>query len=116
LTFRDPPPGSTWTQPGWTYAKTAWKGLEGLLRPALGELRWVRAFEIQKWRGVPHIHALVGNLDNLRYAEAGSWWWEHYGLCKIEEYNPLRGAGYYLCKYVSKELVDLTFSDALIPT
>jgi len=77
-------------------------------------LVWVRCFEFQKWRGVPHIHALVGGLDSLRYAEVGSRFWTEYGWSKIEEYDPKLGAGYYLCKYVTKELADITFSPSLV--
>lgn len=110
MTFRDPEPNSRgWTRPGWAWAKRGWGDFQKAVRPALGPLAWVRGFEIQKWRGAPHIHALVGNLDNKRYAEVGLWWWQAYGLCKIEEYDPARGAGFYLCKYVTKELADLDF-------
>jgi len=80
--------------------------------PALGIPWWVRGFEIQKWRGAPHIHALVGGLASKRYAEFGSWWWQQYGMCKVEEYNPELGAGFYLCKYVSKSWPTSSFQRA----
>lgn len=116
LTFRDPPAEALargWTRPGWSYAKGGWRDFVGAVRPALGPLAWVRGFEIQKWRGAPHIHALVGGLDDTRYAPVGLWWWNKYGMCHIEEYNAELGAGYYLCKYVSKGLADLAFSDMM---
>ena len=113
LTFRDPPPDPRtpgWTRPGWAWAKKGWREAKGRLPgPALGEPWWVRGFEIQHWRGAPHIHALVGGLASRRYAEFGTWWWEAYGLCKVEEYDPGKGAGFYLCKYVTKALADIEF-------
>ena len=114
LTFRDPAPNTRgWTRPGWSYAKKGWKDFTGMVRPALGELHWVRAFEIQKWRGSPHIHALVGGLDDRRFSQIGKWWFNSYGLCRLEEYNPSFGAGYYVAKYVTKSLGDIDFSPGL---
>lgn len=113
--WRFPDPSScmtprSWNRPGWTYAKRGWRdALAALPGPAVGTFPWVRAFEIQKWRGAPHIHALVGGLDSKRYAEFGTWWWQKYGFCKVEEYDPARGAGYYLCKYVAKTFGDIEF-------
>lgn len=110
LTFRDPAPNKLgWSRPGWAYAKGGWDAFTRQLQPCLGYLQWARGFEIQKWRGAPHIHALVGGLDNLRYAETGLWWWKNYGMCHIEEYDKKLGAGYYLCKYVTKDLADIAF-------
>lgn len=113
LTFRDPPVGGTWTRPGWSFAKKGWRAFEKRVRPSLGPLAYVRAFEIQEWRGAPHIHALVGGLDDTRYAPARDWWWEYFGIASIEEYNPELGAGFYVSKYVSKELGDIEFSNNL---
>ena len=96
-------------KPGWARARGAWGELVARLQPALGPLVWTRGFEVQPWRGVPHVHALIAGLDDPRYAPVGLWWWKRYGLCHIEEYNPELGAGYYLCKYVSKPLAELDF-------
>ncbi len=114
LTFRDPPANNrNWTQPGWGYAKKAWGELTERVRPALGELYWFRAFEVQKWRGVPHIHALVGGLDNKRYAEVAAWYWQRYGFIRVLDYEPQLGAGFYVSKYVTKELGDIKVSPSL---
>lgn len=116
LTFRDPGPNTRgWDRPGWAWAKRGWADFQSATRPAVGRLVWVRGFEVHRWRGAPHIHALVGGLDSLRYAEVGLWWWQHYGLCHIEEYNAHRGAGYYLCKYVSKQIADIEFGGLTRP-
>jgi len=116
LTYRDPDGYSpSWTRPGWTYAKRSWAELCERVRPAVGELQWVRCFELQRDRGVPHIHALVGGLDATRYSEVATWFWERYGYNRFLAYNPELGAGYYLSKYVTKELGDIAFSPGLVP-
>jgi len=116
LTLR--PPGEAeqkqgYTKRGWKYANNACDAFFRHLQPALGSLVWFRAMELQKWTGVPHIHALVGGLDDTRYAEVASWYWQKYGFCRVLEYEPTLGAGFYLCKYVTKELGDIRFSESL---
>ena len=115
LTFRDPVPDPKrpgWNKPGYSYAKKGWREALGRMpAPAIGTIPWVRAFEVQKWRGAPHIHALVGGLDSKRYAEFGTWWWQEYGYGVVEEYDPNKKASYYLCKYVSKTFGDIEFSN-----
>tara|TARA_Y100000310_G_scaffold96728_1_gene94494 strand:+ start:711 stop:1178 length:468 start_codon:yes stop_codon:yes gene_type:complete len=112
LTFRDPPIGTPgWTRPGFATAKRGWRDFVGLLQAGIyrsdEQLKWFRAFEIQRWRGAPHIHALVGGLGEKRYLPAGNFWLLNYGYSKIEEYDKSLGAGYYLSKYVTKELGDM---------
>lgn len=111
MTFRDPRPAAgTWTKPGWGYAKRAWGDFRRAIQGPLGEPTWVRCFELQKWRGVPHIHALVGNLDPaLRRMDMVDWCWDRYGMARVLPYDPGLGAGYYLCKYVTKDLGDIEF-------
>jgi len=111
LTFRDPATDNPyWTKIGWAYAKNAWRGFVRALGQQAGEIYWFRATEFQRWRGVPHFHALVGGVGKLRRDEAWSWWFERYGFARILPYDPTKGAGYYLCKYVTKELGDIEFS------
>jgi len=38
------------------------------------------------------------------------WCYRQYGIARILPYNPKLGAGYYLCKYLTKELADVEFS------
>lgn len=114
MTFRDPRPSSGhWTRPGWAYANRAWQDFCSFTRPAVGALVWVRAFEMQMDRGVPHIHALVGGLDSVRWLDASAYLWKRYGFNRILEYDPKLGACHYICKYVVKELGDFAFSDSL---
>jgi len=120
LTFRDPKPdltGPDWNRPGWATAKAGWTDFKDSLRPNIdfagnwdwpGNLKYAMFFELQKWRGAPHIHALVGGLSSRRYRTPAYLWWWLRGACKIEVYKPNNtgsgGAQYYLTKYVTKEL------------
>ena len=109
MTLRDPPPNSRgWDRPGWASAKRAWRELVSAARPPLGELAWVRMFEIQKDRSVPHIHALVGNCDpSVRRMDLVDWAWHRWGMTRVLEYNAELGASFYLAKYVTKDVADI---------
>lgn len=116
LTFREPSPEEIargYTQRGWSYAKTAYNRFLGALPAPLGVEHWVRMFEFTRWRGVPHIHALISGVADLRRDEAWNWWFTRYGINRILPYDPTLGAGFYLCKYVVKELGDIEFSKSL---
>ena len=113
MTFRNPPhlPGrATYTAPGWAYAKGAWRKFLALTPPAIEPLTWVRCFEMQEDRNVPHIHALVAGIaPGIRRMDLVDWAWVNYGMARILPYDPTKGADYYLCKYFSKELSDIEF-------
>jgi hypothetical protein len=115
-TFREPPldiPG--WTKIGWGYSGKAWNAFirELGLRKGLHDVWWVSGREYQKWRGVPHFHGLIGGVKDLRRDELWAWWFERYGFARIEPYDRGQGAGFYLCKYVTKDLGDIQFSPRL---
>lgn len=116
MTFREPPLDSPgWTKIGWGYSGRAWDRFVTELgaRKGLHSLWWVRGREYQTWRGVPHFHGLIGGVRDLRRDEAWSWWFQRYGIARIEPYDRSLGAGFYLCKYVTKELGDIQFSKGL---
>ena len=118
MTFRDRPAADIargWTKVGVNYANRAWRGFMLELRACrgIGEPTWVRGMEYQKWRGVPHFHALIGGVGHLRRDAAWGWWFKRYGINRILPYDRELGAGFYLCKYVVKELGDVQFSDSL---
>lgn len=116
LTFRDPEPNlRTYTRPGWARAKHAWKDFTEFVEPPLGGLRWVRAFEVQKWRGVPHVHALVAGMSSRQFKPVSGFLWKRYGFCRILDYDRELGANYYLAKYVTKDLGDIEFSPGMQP-
>ena len=117
LTFRDPhnPQLPNWTKPGWSYTE---KGCNEFLTHLTFEnnakpLYWVRAREYQAWRGVPHYHILAGGVADVRRLDMMDWWFGRYGIARIEAYDRSLGAGFYLCKYVNKELGDIQFSPGL---
>jgi hypothetical protein len=99
--------GGTWTRPGWAHAKNAHARFIGQLHAGLNTLSYVRVFEMQRDRGVPHIHGLLAGLDSVRFATVASWYWKQYGYIRILEYDPTLGAAHYLTKYVLKEFGDL---------
>ena len=111
MTLKNPRGICSWTKPGYASAKRAWGEFTARARPALGELEWVRMFEIQHWRGVPHVHALVGNTDpSVRRLDLVDWAWGRWGIARVEEYNKELGARFYLTKYVTKRIADIEFS------
>lgn len=80
----------------------------------LNPLWWVRGREPHLGYGGTHFHALIGGLTtDVRRDEAYGWWFERYGINRIEPYDPERGAAHYLTKYVVKQLGDVRFSDNL---
>jgi hypothetical protein len=38
------------------------------------------------------------------------WWYDHYGIARVLEYDHELGARYYLAKYLTKEVADLQVS------
>ncbi len=118
LTFRDRSEQDIargWTKVGWKYSQGAFDRYMSFLRGlrGIGEPTWVCGREYQTWRGVPHFHALIGGVAHLRRDEAWNWWFTRYGIARIEPYDRSLGAGFYLCKYVTKELGDIQLSPGL---
>lgn len=52
-------------------------------------------------RDVPHFHGLMLNVGNLRRLDAKDAW-ECNGYARVEPYDPMRGANYYIGKYLFK--------------
>ncbi len=104
-----------WTKVGWQYSGRAWDTFMTHLafQNLPQRLWWVRGREYQHWRGVPHFHGLIGGVKDLRRLDNMDWWYGKYGIARIEPYDKGLGAGFYLCKYVTKELGDIQFSKGL---
>lgn len=114
MTFRDPEVGSSYTRPGWGTAKRAFRLLKEQAQPALGELSYVRMFEVKRDREVPHIHFLMGGIDDeLRRMDLVDFGFRNWGITRVEKYDSSKGAAFYLCKYVTKQLADIEFSKDL---
>ena len=119
LTFRDPSLEEQmrgWSKVGMGYSKRASDAFVRLLgdMKGLGTHHWFRAREYQRDRGVPHYHMLIGGVEDLRRDKAWGWWYQNFGFARILPYEAEKGARFYLCKYVTKELGDFEFSDNLV--
>lgn len=75
---------------------------------------------VERFRGNfgTHLHSLiwVGHQEdgkNRLILPYWSIWFEKYGRAKIELYDKNKGAGYYLSKYVTKEICDYDVSEKL---
>lgn len=116
LTFRDRTPeevAAGWTKVGWAYSKTACNAFLRHIGEVKGleDIHWLRTREIQRDRGVPHWHALIGGVGQLRRMDLVDWWYgQGYGIARVLPYERKLGAAFYLCKYVTKELGDVEFS------
>lgn len=114
ITLKNPQGIPTYTKPGIGCANRAWGEFVARARPALIPLKWVRMFETQHWRGVPHIHALVAGVDpTVRRMDLVDTFYEKFGITRVLQYDSKLGARYYVCKYVTKELGDIQFSESL---
>jgi len=70
------------------------------------DIQYFMAVERFKSGDFTHIHALVNGLDGLTYRQIGESWRTLYGMEKVVAYDKRRGAGFYLTKYVTKDLCD----------
>jgi len=117
LTFRDRSEEEIkrgWTKVGSQYSGRAFKSFIKELQKETGsEIDWVSAREYQHWRGVPHYHALISGVESLRRLSWMDWWYGRYGMARIKPYDALKGAGWYISKYVAKELGEINFSEGL---
>ncbi len=113
LTFK-PTVADTWsTASSSSHAHLAWLTLiDWLTRPSQ-PVRWIRALEPQKQRGVPHVHGLVAVPWGVTFSWLSRLLYESYGSNRWLKYDPSRGAAAYISKYVVKELGDITWSDNL---
>jgi hypothetical protein len=74
---------------------------------------WFRADEIGPRGGRFHIHALIGNVAQLRRMYWIDRWNEMAGYARILPFDSKRGAAYYCAKYVAKQINDWDLSDNL---
>lgn len=109
---------STHTAVGWSQSDRFWREW---LRDSVGDsessdglvpsVYWLRGREPNPYRYGTHFHALVGGVptDTSRRL-AWEAWFKRHGMARVEPYDPTKGAGFYVSKYVTKTLGDLTFS------
>jgi hypothetical protein len=69
----------------------------------MSSTRYFRCTELQQ-RNVPHFHALFyGVNDVMRRVDVKEWWFERFGIARVEPYDPDLGAVGYVGKYVLKD-------------
>jgi hypothetical protein len=104
------------TAVGWARSEADWDSWltdvvhEAALDDALAPPYWFRGREPNPYRYGTHFHALVGGVEHVSRRAAWQRWFSQHGHARIEPYDPQRGAGFYVAKYVTKELGDLRFS------
>ena len=137
LTFRDNVTRKT--------AQRKWnQWLRSIEKELKDEVGYFRASELQSARNVLHFHSLVLNIDRLErysidnYLRAEKWfeqhkaretidqlavrfhwmdkWNEIAGFARIYKYDPTKGAHWYLCKYITKELSDYKLGGCVLRT
>ena len=95
---------TAYTKPGWAYAKRAWREFVRASAPPIDDRQWVRVFELQRYRGVPHIHALMtASEGSPKRMDMVDWGWHKFGTTRVHEYDPKLGAAHYLGKYLLKD-------------
>ncbi|GAI08076.1 unnamed protein product, partial [marine sediment metagenome] len=97
LTFSDLPRS-------YTALNRAKKWLHSIENEERIHLAYYLALEYTKVLNLPHIHLLMGGLEGIRRDKWWSTWFTWYGRARILPYNKKLGAGYYLTKYVIKDI------------
>lgn len=93
------------------YALRQWETFERTVRTDAGiPLFWFYGVEHGERFGRLHLHALLGNTERLPVETLQRQWTA--GFARITEYDPTRGASYYITKYVSKELSEWDISSS----
>lgn len=116
MTFRDPKDvDATWTRPGFSYANKSFRQLIHWLQPPLGEVQYAKVMELQRWRGAPHIHALLAGCADLSLPATSAYLWRNCGFNRILPYDRQLGASYYIAKYITKDIAGFDLSDTIHP-
>ncbi|MBA7704501.1 hypothetical protein ES703_113313 [subsurface metagenome] len=97
LTFRDLPKS-------FTAVNRVKKWLMAIQKDEKRAIGYFMATEWFKTRECPHFHLLMGNLEGVRRDKWWSTWYTWYGRARILPYDKGLGAGYYLTKYVVKDV------------
>ena len=74
---------------------------------------FVRVTEYQRYRGVPHYHALMMNVEGLRRLKWLDRWVSLAGWARVLPYDYRHGASYYVSKYIAKDIAEVLLSDNL---
>lgn len=84
-------------------AYRAWGHLMSWLRERNASPGYFRGVEWQRDRHVPHFHALVLGVDHAATRmRVVDWWFDNYGIARVQAYDARRGAVWYVGKYITK--------------
>lgn len=103
LTLADRIVNNGFTKPGYAMARHALRELVHRTRAT----HVVAVFEMQKERGVPHVHALIRTADAVIGSVAAEHFERHFGFSRWKVYKMGGGAAGYVGKYLSKEVIEL---------
>jgi len=97
---------STWTfdrEYSAMSASKAWVRFMSLVNP---EACYLYVVEANRWREGTHVHAVVGNVRNLRRKDIWQRWFKRYGRCHIVPFKQGQTGwcGRYVAKYMCKGL------------
>ena len=97
LTFRDLPKS-------YTAINRTKKWLTAIKKQEKRPISYFMCMEWTKVQNRPHTHLLIGNLEEVRRDKWWFTWYTWYGRARILPYDSRLGAGYYLTKYVVKDV------------
>jgi hypothetical protein len=87
-----------------------------LKKAAGSRIEYVMVIEDHKYRGsIPHLHILLSGAEQENPRKWQQEWYRTNGLCKVEIYNPHRGASYYLGGKLADGNAEVKFSKGLKP-
>lgn len=78
-------------------------------RAGHGGIWWFSALENGRRLNRTHVHMLLGGTDRLGSRTLERLW--RYGIAEVEDYDPARGATYYISQLVAAGLGDVEFSE-----
>jgi len=109
LTFHYDKVGIIWSCKRWQ------KWIQRLRKQIGHRVEFVRVTEYQL-RDAIHFHALMLNTDGYMRLRARDLWCNDMknGYARVLPYDPNKGAGYYISKYIVKEFGDIQFSRNLL--
>ena len=98
-------------------ANVKWnKWLKRLENEIDNKVGYFRVTELQRPRNCIHFHALMLNLRGVRRLKWMDEWDLIAGYARIYPYEKNRGASYYLCKYVTKQIAEHKFGGLVLKT
>ena len=92
------------------------KWLKRLENEIDNKVGYFRVTELQRPRNCIHFHALMLNLKGVRRLTWKDEWDLIAGYARIYPYDKSRGASYYLCKYVTKQIAEHKFGGLILKT